>query len=124
MDFAPATTLGAIRAGLLCRCPSCSRGPLFEGLLRVRPVCSACGFDLRAADTGDGPAVFVIMIAGFIACFGVVFHVIAARPPWWVLLSVWPLVAVVACLALLRPTKSLLIALQFHNKAGEGRRRG
>jgi uncharacterized protein (DUF983 family) len=50
-----------------------------------------------------------------------VFHEIAARPAWWVLMAVWPVVGLVACLVLLRPTKSLLIALQFHHRAGEGR---
>ncbi len=123
MSGAPAL-LGAIRAGFLCRCPHCGRGPLFAGFLSVRPVCEACGFDLKSADSGDGPAVFVILIAGFIACFGMVFHEVAARPPWWVLLLIWPLVGLIACLALLRPTKSLLIALQFHNKAGVGRLQG
>lgn len=121
VERAAPTTLGAIRAGLLCRCPNCGQGPLFSGLLRVRERCEVCAFDLKSADSGDGPAVFVILIAGFLACFGMVFHEVAARPPWWVLLSVWPLVGLVACLALLRPAKSLLIALQFHHRAGEGR---
>lgn len=124
MDLAPATTLGAIRSGLLCRCPNCGKGALFEGLLKVKPRCDACGFDLKAADTGDGPAIFVIMIAGFISCFGLVLHEVASQPPWWVLLAIWPAVGLFSCLALLRPTKSLLIALQFHNRAGEGRRLG
>lgn len=108
-------------AGVLCRCPNCGWGPLFAGLLRVRERCEACGFDLKSADSGDGPAVFVILLAGFVACFGMVFHEVAARPPWYVLLAIWPLVGVLACVALLRPTKSLLIAMQFHNRAGEGR---
>lgn len=106
---------------MLCRCPNCGKGPLFAGLLSVRGACEACGFDLKAADTGDGPAVFVILIAGFVACFGLVFHEIAARPPWYVLLAIWPAVGLIASVGLLRPTKSLLIALQFHNRAGQGR---
>ncbi len=120
MSGAP-DTLGAIRAGLMCRCPNCGKGALFAGFLRVAERCAVCGFDLKAADSGDGPAVFVILLAGFVACFGMVFHEVAARPPWWLLLMIWPTVGLVACLALLRPTKSLLIALQFHNRAGEGR---
>jgi uncharacterized protein (DUF983 family) len=121
VNLAPATTLGAIRSGLFCRCPNCGKGALFEGLLKVNARCAVCGFDLKSADSGDGPAVFVILIAGFLACFGMVFHEVASRPPWWLLLMIWPLVGLIACLALLRPTKSLLIALQFHNRAGEGR---
>lgn len=120
MRAAP-TTLGAIRAGLLCRCPNCGQGRLFAGFLKVAERCSVCDFDLKAADSGDGPAVFVILIAGFLTCFGMVFHEVAARPPWYVLLVIWPPIGFIACLGLLRPTKSLLIAMQFHNRAGEGR---
>jgi len=43
-------------AGLTCRCPRCGRGKLFDGLLTVAPVCSACGLDLKKEDSGDGPA--------------------------------------------------------------------
>jgi len=123
MDAAP-SLLGAIRAGLLCRCPICGRGPLFGGFLRLVDRCKTCGFDLKAADSGDGPAVFVILIAGFLTCFGLVLHEILARPPWWLLLLIWPAVGLIACLVLLRPTKSLLIALQLYYRAGEGRSGG
>ena len=119
MDPAP-SLLGALRAGVLCRCPNCGRGPLFAGFLAVADRCAVCGFDLKAADSGDGPAVFVILIAGFLACFGLVLHEILARPPWWALLMIWPAVGLIASLVLLRPTKSLLIAMQFHHHAGEG----
>lgn len=123
MSDAP-SLLGALRAGLLCRCPQCGRGRLFAGFLAVAERCQVCGFDLKAADSGDGPAVFVILIAGFLACFGLVIHEVVARPPWWLLLMIWPAVGLIASIGLLRPTKSLLIALQFHHHAGEGRRLG
>ena len=47
-------------AGLIGRCPHCGGGHLFDGFLKVPPACEACGLDLAKADTGDGPAVFVI----------------------------------------------------------------
>ncbi len=123
MNAAP-SLLGAIRAGLLCRCPNCGQGRLFAGFLRVADVCPVCGFDLKAADSGDGPAVFVILIAGFVACFGLVIHEVIARPPWWLLLLIWPAVGLISSLSLLWPTKSLLIALQLHHRAGQGRSDG
>jgi len=88
----------------------------------VSPRCEACGFDLTRADSGDGPAVFVILIAGFIAAFGVLITDIALRPAPWVLLVVWLPIAVVLCLALLRPVKGLMVAAQFANKASEAGR--
>jgi uncharacterized protein (DUF983 family) len=114
-----AATANPFVAGLLCRCPNCGRGKLFDSFLRVAPRCAACGFDLGAADSGDGPAVFIILIVGFIACFGMLFTEIAYRPPIWVELLIWPLVGAVLCLAMLRPAKGLMLALQFHNRASE-----
>ena len=88
-------------AGAAGRCPNCGEGHLFEGFLKIAPTCEACGFDLKTADTGDGPAVFVILIGGFIVAFGAVFTEIAWSPPIWLQLIVWlPLTALV-CGALL-----------------------
>jgi uncharacterized protein (DUF983 family) len=109
-------------AGALARCPNCSVGPLFSGFLKVAPRCSNCGFDLAKADTGDGPAVFVIFIAGFIAAFGLLFTEIVYRPPLWLEGVIWLPVAAALCAGLLRPLKGLMIAAQFANKASEARR--
>jgi uncharacterized protein (DUF983 family) len=109
-------------AGLLSRCPNCGEGPLFDGFLKVAPRCTICGFELSKADSGDGPAVFVIFIAGFVAAFGVLFTEIFVRPPIWVDFVVWLPVAAALCLVLLRPMKGLMIAAQFANKASEAGR--
>jgi uncharacterized protein (DUF983 family) len=106
-------------AGVSCRCPNCGRGRLFTGYLKVAERCDACGFDLRAADSGDGPAVFIILIVGFIACFGLLFTEIAYRPPIWVELTIWPIVGAALCLTLLPPAKGLMLAMQFRNRASE-----
>lgn len=106
-------------AGALGRCPNCGEGPLFTGFLRVAPRCAKCGFDLAKADSGDGPAVFVTFIAGFVAAFGLLFTEIAYRPPLWLEAVIWLPVAAVLCLGLLRPLKGLMIAAQFANKASQ-----
>ena len=104
-----------IRAGLSCRCPHCGKGRLFQGFLKVRPSCEACGFDLATIETGDGPATFIMQIAGFIVAFTALYVEIAYSPPMWLHLIVWiPLVAVLA-LALMRPGKGLMTALQYRN---------
>jgi uncharacterized protein (DUF983 family) len=109
-------------AGALGRCPNCGEGPLFTGFLTVTPRCAKCGFDLAKADSGDGPAVFVIFIAGFIAAFGLLFTEVAYRPPLWIEAVIWLPVAAVLCLGLLRPLKGLMIAAQFANKASQAGR--
>lgn len=108
-------------AGLKGRCPNCGEGHLFEGYLKVSPRCEACGFDLARADSGDGPAVFVIMIAGFIAAFGALITEVAVHPPVWVHLVVWLPLTLILCLVLLPPMKGLMIAAQFANKASQAR---
>ena len=109
-------------AGALGRCPNCGEGPLFSGFLKVSPRCTTCGFDLALSDSGDGPAVFVIFIAGFIAAFGILFTEIAIRPPIWVEGVIWLPIAVLLCVGLLRPFKGLMIAAQFANKASQAGR--
>ncbi len=111
-------------AGLLCRCPNCGESPLFKGFLTVRPVCSGCGFDLSKADSGDGPAVFIILIAGFICAFGALIFDLSLHPPIWVDFAVWLPLSAFISIGLIRPFKGVMIALQFHNKAAEARRDG
>jgi uncharacterized protein (DUF983 family) len=109
-------------AGALGRCPNCGDGPLFSGFLKVAPRCTSCGFDLAKADSGDGPAVFVIFIAGFVAAFGILLTEVMFSPPIWVDFVVWLPVAVILSLALLRPLKGVMIAAQFANRASEAGR--
>ena len=108
-------------SGAAGRCPNCGEGHLFEGFLKVSPACEACGFDLAAADSGDGPAVFVIMIAGFIVAFGALFTMVAFRTPVWLTLLIWLPMTLVIVLVLLRPMKGLMLAAQFMNKASQAR---
>lgn len=110
-----------IRAGLLCRCPNCGRGPLFEGFLKVVDRCRACGFDFTGLNTGDGAAVFIMQIVGFPVVFAALWVEIAMSPPMWVHLLIWPALAVIGSLALMRPGKGVMVALQMRNHAAEAR---
>jgi uncharacterized protein (DUF983 family) len=107
-------------SGAAGRCPNCGEGHLFEGFLKVSPACEACGFDLAAAASGDGTAVFVILIAGLITAFGALFTMFASRSVALTLL-VWLPMTLVIVLLLLRPMKGLMLAAQFMNKASQAR---
>jgi len=107
--------------GVACKCPRCGRGKLFEGFLSLRPSCSACGLDYAFIDAGDGPAVFIILIAGFIVVFCALIVEVIYQPPFWLHAVLWVPLVLLTTLAPLRSMKSLLIALQFHHKAQEGR---
>lgn len=106
-------------AGLGCRCPRCGRGKLYSGFLTIAESCDACGLDLRKADSGDGPAVFMIFILGFLVVPLALLLEAKVEPPYWVHVAIWPAVILGGALGLLRPLKGLLIALQFHHKASE-----
>jgi uncharacterized protein (DUF983 family) len=110
-----------IATGLACRCPRCGTGKLFQGFLDLRLRCEACGLDYSFADSGDGPAVFVILFAGFIVVFAALIVEFLYQPPFWLHALLWiPLILRVTLLPL-RPMKGLLIALQYHHRAAEGR---
>ena len=107
--------------GLACRCPRCGRGKLYAGFLTLAPRCGACGLDYAFIDTGDGPAIFIIMIAGAIVVAAALIVEVKYQPPFWLHAVLWLPLILATTLWPLRAMKSLLIALQFHHKAAEGR---
>jgi uncharacterized protein (DUF983 family) len=109
-----------VKAGLMGCCPRCGQGKLFDGLLKIKPSCASCGLDYSFADSGDGPAVFVIMIIGFIVVGLALWTEINLNPPLWLHFIVWIPLAVGLSLWLLRVLKALLIALQYRNNARQG----
>ena len=113
--------LSPFATGLACRCPRCGKSRLFQGFLTLRPRCEACGLDYGFADSGDGPAVFVIFFAGFVVVFAALLVEVLYQPPFWLHALLWGPLILLTTLGPLRPIKGLMIALQFHHKAAEGR---
>jgi uncharacterized protein (DUF983 family) len=113
-----------ILAGLACRCPRCGKGRMFAGFLGLKPACEVCGLDYSFIDAGDGPAVFVILFAGFIVVAAALVVETLYQPPLWVHAALWLPLILVTTLAPLRSMKGVLIALQYHHKAAEGRLQG
>jgi uncharacterized protein (DUF983 family) len=107
--------------GLTCRCPRCGKGRLFQGFLNTRPHCEACGLDYGFIDSGDGPAVFVILLAGFVVVGAALIVEFKYAPPFWLHAVLWGPLILVTTLLPLRLMKGLMIALQYHHKAAEGR---
>lgn len=108
--------------GLAGRCPRCGKGRMFAGLLTVAPACDACGLDMTFAnETGDGPAVFVTLFAGFFVVGLALWMELAYQPPTWVYLLVFAPLTPLMCVGALRLLKGLLIALLYANKAEQGR---
>lgn len=117
-NFAP---VDPIKVGLKgCR-PRCGNGRLFDGFLTIKPACSACGLDYGFADAGDGPAVFVMLIVGFLVVGLALWVDQRFAPPVWVHVMLWLPFTVIVSLVLLRKLKGIMIALQYKNNASEGR---
>ena len=93
--------ISPFRAGLTARCPRCGEGKLFSGYLEVASGCDACGLDYSHVNSGDGPAVFII------------------SPPLWLHAVLWAPFILGGSLALLRPFKATMIALQFRYAASQ-----
>ena len=120
-DYPPFSLQKPILAGLSCRCPRCGKGRLLQGFLTLRPRCEACGLDFAFADSGDGPAVFIILIAGFIVVGAALITEILYQPPIWVHAVLWAPLILIVTLGPLRPLKGLMIALQYHHGAARSR---
>ena len=64
---------------------------------------------------------FVILLVGFIVMAAALYTEVKYRPPMWLHMTLWLPLVIVLSLGLLRPMKGLLVALQFSNKAQQGR---
>lgn len=109
-----------ILTGLLCRCPRCARGRLFTGYLQLAPNCTECRLDFGFADSGDGPAVFVIfLVAPIVIILALITGSLVQIAPWMHLV-LWIPTTLILSLALLPPCKGVLVNLQFRHDAHEG----
>ncbi|MCO5160048.1 MAG: DUF983 domain-containing protein [Mesorhizobium sp.] len=107
--------------GFRGRCPRCGEGKLFDGYISLKPRCSVCGLDYDFADSADGPAVFVMLIIGFIVVGLALWVEVSYGPPLWLHFLLWIPLTLILCLPTLRWLKGIMIALQYSNKAEQGR---
>lgn len=107
------------QSGILCRCPRCGIGRLYEGIVKVRSSCEHCGLDLGEEDSGDGPAPFLTMLVGVLILPPALWYEFTFEPPIWHHAFLWLPPIVLLTIGALRPLKALLIAMQYRFKAGE-----
>lgn len=107
--------LSPVATGLACKCPRCGRGQLFSGFLSLRERCDVCGLDYGFADSGDGPAFFVMLFAVVPSLIFAVWFEVAVAPPMWVHFVVTLPLILLSCLLPLRPIKAWLVASQYRH---------
>ena len=120
-DKAKWPPVSPVSAGLSCVCPRCGEGRLYAGMLTPATQCANCGLDYSFIDAGDGPAVFVILILGFVIVGLALIVETSFQPPFWVHVVLWIPLIIVAALWALRVAKAMMIALQYQTQAAEGR---
>mgnify|MGYP003764265627 CR=1 FL=1 len=89
---------------------------MFSGYLTVAQKCNLCGLNFEGQDSGDGPAVFVVLLVGAIIVALALWVEISYQPPYWVHGVIWAPAILAGCLGTLRPAKAILIALQFKHR--------
>jgi uncharacterized protein (DUF983 family) len=73
--------------------------------------------DLRAHDSGDGPAIIRIFVVGALSVFGAIMLEVAAEPPYWLHVLIWPVFVFGLTLLLLRPLKAKFIDIQYRRRS-------
>lgn len=116
-SYAPPSFL---RASFGRLCPRCGQAGLFAGYLKLRERCERCGLALAEQDSGDGPAVFVMLILGFLVVGLAIGTEIMFAPPYWVHVAVWPPVITGLALAMLVPLKAGFVWLNYRHRSSAG----
>lgn len=108
-----------LRNAIFGRCPRCGGGRLFVGFLKVASACDNCDLDFSGQDSADGPAVFIMMIVGFIVAGLALWVELAYEPPVWLHLVLWVPTILFLSIGALRPLKGLFIGVQYKYRSIE-----
>jgi uncharacterized protein (DUF983 family) len=111
---------GLAQAALFGLCPQCGARTLFAGGTRFADRGRACGLDLTRFNVGDGPAAFLTLIIGALIVILALWLQLAAEPPWWLHVLLWPPLTVVGVVLGLRVAKAALLQSEYRNKAHGG----
>jgi len=103
----------ALLAGAASRCPACAKGAMFDGFLTVRQACARCGEELHHHRADDAPPYFVMLVVGHVVVAAALALELAAHPPLWLHMAIWLPLSLVLAVALLRPFKGAVVALQW-----------
>ena len=111
--------LSPISTGLAGRCPRCGQGKLFSSFLKVADRCPVCGLDLSKADSADGPAFFIMLLVPALIIPLAMWVEFSYVPPLWLHAVLWTPLIIGLSIALLRPLKGVMVALQFKHQASD-----
>jgi len=116
-----ATPPPPIDSGLKGSCPRCGGRTLFSGYIRFADKCRGCGLDFTQFNVGDGPVVFLTLGIGALVTMMALWVEFTFQPGLLVHILLWVPITLGLTLVMLRFSKGLLLALEYRNKAAEGR---
>ena len=102
---------------LRCGCPQCGQASIYphRWTLQTKDTCPHCGFPLSKNDSGDGPAVFLIFILGFLLMPMALVLEVWLHPPLWAHAVIWGVVALGICVLSMQPLKAYVMILQYRH---------
>lgn len=106
----------AMMRGWRRRCPSCGRGALFGGFLKVVPACANCGENLSHQRADDGPAYLTILIVGHLMAPLLILVWTELRPDPLTLALSFSAGTVALSLWLLPRLKGVIVGLQWAHR--------
>lgn len=110
-----------ILSGTKGACPRCGARTLFRNFTGFADRCTGCGLDFTRFNVGDGPVVFLTLGIGALVTAMALWVEFTFEPGLLIHILLWvPITAALVILAL-RFSKGLLLALEYRNRAGEGR---
>ena len=106
-----------MRHALGRHCPKCGQGRIFPHFwtLQTKTTCPHCQFPLAKNDSGDGPAVFMIFILGFLLMPLAIMLEVMTHPPLWAHAVIWGGVGLALCALAMQPLKAYVLLLQYRH---------
>lgn len=103
----------AVLRGLRRHCPVCDAPTLFQGYLKVRPICPDCGADNGRHRVDDVASYFTVLLVGHLVVAPSLAIPVFWSMPLWASLGVMSLLVVAATLAALPFIKGGVVGALF-----------
>lgn len=94
---------------------------MFAGWIAFAKTCSNCGFDFTRFNVGDGPVVFLTLGIGALVTILAVTVELKFSPGILIHALLWIPLTSALVIVCLRFAKGLLLALEYRNRAAEGK---
>ncbi len=89
---------------------------MFDGFLRVRATCAACGHALGSYRADDAPPYFTIFIVGHVIVAAMLIFERMVPMPMWAQAALWVPATLALTFALMRPVKGAVLGVMWANR--------